>query len=133
MLKNVSEFQAFGHVESLLYVVKTLYCSITNVLKQVQGGMVMPETNVVREEDRKFGKQVLGREVVSKSGKKFGVVGDVVFEVKSGELIHIVLKSPTQYADRLELEKSKEGQALIPYSAVMAVGDMVVVSEEDIV
>jgi sporulation protein YlmC with PRC-barrel domain len=85
------------------------------------------------EEERKFAKQIMGRTVVGKSGKKFGEVGDVIFEVKSGELIHLVLKNPTPYADKLELEKSKEGETLIPFSAVTASGDFIVVSEEDIV
>ena len=85
------------------------------------------------DEERKFSKQLIGKTVVSKSGKKFGEVGDIIFEVKSGELIHVILKNATPYADKLELEKDKEGLMLIPYSAVIAAGDYLVVSEEDIV
>ena len=84
-------------------------------------------------DDRKFSKQLIGKTVVSKSGKRFGEVGDIVFEVKSGELIHVVLKSPTQYTDKLELEKGKSGELLVPFSAVIAMGDFLVISEEDIV
>jgi len=76
---------------------------------------------------------MMGKTVVSKSGKRFGEVGDIVFETKSGELIHLVLKNPTTYTEKLELEKSKEGNLLIPFSAVIAMGDFLVVSEEDIV
>ncbi len=75
----------------------------------------------------------MGKTVVSKSGKRFGEVGDIVFETKSGELIHVVLSNPTTYTEKLELEKDKEGRLLIPYSAVIATGDFLVVSEEDIV
>jgi len=85
------------------------------------------------EEDKKFSKQLIGKLVVSKTGKRFGEVGDIVFETGSGELIHMVLKNPTSYTERLELERTKEGELLIPFSAVMAVGDFVVVAEEDIV
>ena len=85
------------------------------------------------DDQRKFSKQLLGKTVVSKSGKRFGEVGDVIFETKSGELIHVVLKSPTQYTEKLELEKSKQGDLLIPFSAVIAMGDFLVISEEDIV
>jgi sporulation protein YlmC with PRC-barrel domain len=88
----------------------------------------MPATD-----DKKFSKQLMGKTVVSKSGKRFGEVGDIVFETKSGELIHLVLKNPTTYTDKLELEKNKEGDLLIPFSAVIAMGDFLVVSEEDIV
>jgi len=84
-------------------------------------------------DDRKFSKQLIGKTVVSKSGKRFGEVGDIIFEVKSGELIHVVLKNPTQYTEKLELEKGKKGELLIPFSAVIAMGDFLVISEEDIV
>ncbi len=85
------------------------------------------------EDEKKFSKQIIGKTVVSKSGKRFGEVGDIVFETRSGELIHIVLHNPTVYTDKLELEKNKEGRLLVPFSAVMAVGDFVVISEEDII
>ena len=85
------------------------------------------------DDQKKFSKQLIGKTVVSKSGKRFGEVGDIIFEVKSGELIHVVLKNPTQYTEKLELEKGKEGDLLIPFSAVIAMGDFLVISEEDIV
>ena len=85
------------------------------------------------EEDKKFSKQLIGKTVVSKAGKRFGEVGDIIFETRSGELIHLMLQSPTSYTDKLELEKNKEGQILIPFSAVIAIGDFMVVSEEDII
>src|SRR3989338_923585 len=72
------------------------------------------------EEDKKFSKQLIGKTVVSKTGKRFGEVGDIIFETRSGELIHIILKNPTSYTQKLELEKDKENNILIPYSAVMA-------------
>lgn len=84
-------------------------------------------------DDKKFSKQLVGRTVVSKAGKRFGEVGDIIFEAKSGELIHLVLKSPTSYTDKLELEKDQQGRFLIPFSAVIAIGDFMVISEEDII
>lgn len=85
------------------------------------------------EEDKKFSKMLIGKTVVSKSGKRFGEVGDIIFETRSGELIHVILKNPTAYTEKLELEKDKENNILIPYSAVIAVGDFLVVAEEDII
>jgi len=85
------------------------------------------------EEEKKFSKQIIGKTVVSKTGKKFGEVGDIVFETRSGELIHIVLKNPTSYTEKLELEKDENNNILIPFSAVIAMGDFVVVAEEDII
>lgn len=85
------------------------------------------------DDQRRFSKALLGKTVVSKSGKRFGEVSDLIFESKSGELISVELKNPTQYTEKLELEKSKTGQLVIPWSAVIASGDFIVVSEEDIV
>ena len=85
------------------------------------------------EEDKKFSKQLIGKTVVSKTGKRFGEVGDIIFETRSGELIHMVLKNPTSYTEKLELEKDQDGNILIPFSAVMAIGDFLVIAEEDII
>ena len=85
------------------------------------------------DSEKKFSKQLIGKTVVSKSGKRFGEVGDIIFETKSGELIHMVLANPTPYTQKLELEKDKEGNILIPFSAVVAIGDFMVIAEEDII
>ena len=85
------------------------------------------------EEEKKFSKQLIGKTVVSKTGKRFGEVGDIIFEVRSGELIHMLLVNPTSYTQKLELEKDKDGHILIPFSAVIAMGDFMVISEEDII
>lgn len=85
------------------------------------------------EEEKKFSKQIMGKTVVSKSGKKFGEIADVVFDTKTGELIHLVIKNPTTYLEKLELEKSKEGETLIPFHSVIATGDFMVIAEEDLV
>jgi len=85
------------------------------------------------EEDKRFSKQIIGKTIVSKTGKRFGEVGDVIFETRSGELIHMVLTNPTTYTEKLDLEKDKDNKILIPFSAVIAVGDFMVIAEEDII
>ena len=85
------------------------------------------------EEEKRFSRQLIGKTVVSKTGKRFGEVGDIIFETRSGELIHIILRNQTSDTDKLELEKDKQGNTLIPFSAVIAVGDFMVIAEEDII
>tara|TARA_Y100000310_G_scaffold33820_2_gene31952 strand:+ start:2368 stop:2631 length:264 start_codon:yes stop_codon:yes gene_type:complete len=85
------------------------------------------------DKEKLYSRELLGKTIVSKSGKKFGDVGDLIFEVGSGELIHLMLRNPTSYTDKMELERSREGQILIPFSAVIATGDYIVVAEEDII
>ena len=87
---------------------------------------------MVTKGERVQSKNVLGKTVVSKAGKKFGDVGDIIFESKSGELIYVVLKNPTPYAGTFDLERDDRGNIKIPFSSVVAVGDYVVVAEEDI-
>ncbi len=84
------------------------------------------------EEEKNYSKQLLGKTVVTKTGKRFGEVGNITFEMRTGELMQIMLKSPTSYTEGLDLERDTSGALLIPYSAVIAIGDFVVVSEEDI-
>ncbi len=88
---------------------------------------------MAEDKDKRYSRELLGKTVVSKTGKKFGEVGDLVFETGSGELIHLLLRNPTAYTEKMELEKNKEGSILIPFSAVMATGDFIVVAEEDII
>jgi sporulation protein YlmC with PRC-barrel domain len=85
------------------------------------------------DEDKVFSKNLIGKTVVSKNGKTYGNVADIEFETRSGELINIILKNPTSNAEKLELEKDQQGSLKIPFSAVIAIGDFLVVSEEDIV
>ena len=78
-------------------------------------------------------KEIIGRLVVTKEGKKLGLVKDITFETRTGELIHIVLKDSTDYSSQLHLERSNKGELLVPYNSIIAIGDYVVVSEEDLV
>jgi len=85
------------------------------------------------DSEKKYSRQLIGRTVVSKTGKRFGEVGDISFETRTGELLQIILRNPTGYTEGLELERSSKGELLIPFSSVMAIGDFVVVAEEDII
>lgn len=82
--------------------------------------------------DKRPHKEILSKSVVTKEGKKLGVVKDITFETRTGELIHIVVKDPTPYCSHLNLEHSKKGEILIPYNSIIAIGDFVVISEEDL-
>lgn len=92
-----------------------------------------PQVNQETDDTKTHSKDLIGKKVVSKEGKTFGVVGDIVFETNSGELIHIVMDNPSPYLDKKDLETNKQGKLLIPFSAVTAIGDFLVVAEEDIV
>ena len=77
-------------------------------------------------------REILGKMVVTKEGKRLGAVSDITFETRSGELIHIMVKSPTSYSQNLNLERADSGEMLVPHNSIVAIGDFVVVSEEDL-
>lgn len=77
-------------------------------------------------------REILGKLVVTKEGKRLGLVKDLTFETRTGELIHLILKDPTAYTKNLSLEKTKQSEILVPHSSIVAIGDFVVVSEEDL-
>lgn len=85
------------------------------------------------DDEKRHSKELIGKTVVTKSGKRFGEVGNISFETRTGELMQIILRNPTSYIDNLDLEQDEKGQWLVPFSAVLAVGDFIVVSEEDII
>ncbi len=84
-------------------------------------------------EDKNPFSTITGKMVVTKEGKRLGFVKDITFETRSGELINIVVKDATPYTKSLNLERTTTKELLIPYSAIIAIGDFVIVSEEDLI
>ena len=83
--------------------------------------------------EKKPHKEILNKPVVTKEGRKLGVIKDITFETRTGELIHIVIKDTTPYSEHLNIEHSQKNELLIPYNSIIAIGDFVVVSEEDLI
>ncbi len=67
-------------------------------------------------------KDIIGKPIISDSGMKYGVVGDVEFITESGELMSV----------KIVETGSKGGDRKIPFSAVKSIGDFVVISEKDL-
>ena len=76
---------------------------------------------------------LLGKMIVTKEGKRLGFVKDITFETNSGELINIVVKDSTPYTKNLNLERVGAHELLIPFNSIIAVGDFLIVSEEDLI
>ena len=79
-------------------------------------------------------KEVQSKTVVSENGRMFGKVLDLTADSETGELINIIVE-PTKYiiAHFEDLVQDKQGRLLLPFSAVTAVGDFVLVNEDDII
>ena len=83
--------------------------------------------------DKKPLREFINKPVVTKEGKRLGVVKDITFETKTGELIQLLLKEQTPYTKSLNLEITSTKETVIPYNSIIAVADFVVVSEEDLI
>ena len=77
--------------------------------------------------DKKPFSAILSKLIVTKEGKRLGMVKDITFETRTGELIHLVVKDPTPYTKNLNLESTQSKEILIPYNSIIAIGDFVVV------
>ena len=78
-------------------------------------------------------RDIIGKLVVTKEGKRLGFVKDITFETRTGELIQLIIKDPTPYVRNLNLEMSAGKEVLIPYNTIIAIGDFIVISEEDLI
>jgi len=78
-------------------------------------------------------KEIQGKTVVSEGGRMFGKVLDATADVSTGELINMIVE-PTKYitAHFEDLVRDKQGRILLPFSAVSAVGDFLLVNEADV-
>ena len=84
------------------------------------------------QENKNIFNTLLGKMIVTKEGKRLGFLKDITFETKSGELVNLIVKDATPYTKNLNLERTNSNELLISYSAIIAIGDFVVVSEEDL-
>jgi sporulation protein YlmC with PRC-barrel domain len=84
-------------------------------------------------DEKRHSKLIIGKKIVTKSGKVFGEVNNIIFEVKTGEILQLALKNTTSYCEGLNLERTKQGEVLVPFSSVVAHGDFIVIAEEEMI
>jgi len=78
-------------------------------------------------------KDIIGKSIVTKEGKRLGAAKDITFETRSGELLQLIVKDASSHIQNFDLERTKDNELLIPFNAIIAVGDFIVVSEEDLI
>lgn len=77
---------------------------------------------------------IVGKTIISEeTGRKFGVVNNIDFITESGELLNLVVESPTKHLSDLNLKSDDRGRVLIPFGAVRSIGDFVIVSENELI
>lgn len=85
------------------------------------------------QDNKNLFSSIKSKMIVTKEGKRLGFIKDITFETRSGELINLIVKDATLYTKNLNLERTNTNDLLIPHSAIIAIGDFIIVSEEDLI
>ena len=78
-------------------------------------------------------KEIIGKMVVSSTGKHLGLLENMEFVTESGELLNLVVSKPTEKLLRMNLKKNDAGNILIPFSSIKSIGDFIVIDENELV
>jgi sporulation protein YlmC with PRC-barrel domain len=78
-------------------------------------------------------KKIIGKMIVSSTGKHLGHLENMEFVTESGELLNLVVSKPTEQLLKLNLKKDDTGNILIPFSSVKSIGDFLVIDENGLV
>lgn len=74
------------------------------------------------------GKNLLGRNVVSDRGTVIGKLSDMSIETMAGKIIMLIIK-PGKDIDARYFRLNERGEILIPFTAVKAVKDVLIINE----
>jgi len=77
------------------------------------------------------GKSLLRRNVVSDRGTVIGKLTDLSMETRSGKVTLLVVK-PSSEIDARALKTNEYGEVYIPFNAVKAIKDVIIVNESGI-
>ena len=79
-------------------------------------------------------KELQSKTVISEEGKMFGRVVDITADMNTGELINLVIEPTKFLTSHFEnMISDEKGRVLLPFSAVGAIGDFVLINEKDII
>jgi sporulation protein YlmC with PRC-barrel domain len=74
-----------------------------------------------------FAASLAGKEIVNTNGSVLGDLENVVIDLKTGELVDLVVKPDSEYQSHKFREDGKH--VLIPFGAVVAIKDYIVIDE----
>ncbi len=79
---------------------------------------------------RKFAiaRQLGGKRVITNKGEEIGRISDIQFDESTGDLVYILI-DPNPESRLVKRLRKEEDLVVIPYKALYAVGDVVVVDE----
>jgi sporulation protein YlmC with PRC-barrel domain len=78
------------------------------------------------------GKVLSGKKVITNDGEDFGRVIDITFDERSGKLEDLLVEvnESLPYVERLR--KNEEGYVLVPFNAVVALSDYLIIDKSQL-
>lgn len=77
-------------------------------------------------------RQLSGKRIVTNDGEEFGKLIDVDIDEVSGKIEFLVVEPNLDHPLSERLQRGEDGNVLVPYEAVMAVGDYVLIDRKHI-
>jgi len=74
-------------------------------------------------------RQLGGKRAITTTGKEIGRLDDIIVDEVSGEMEAIVVEPDAETADDVRFQKDAQGDFVIPFKAIRAISDVIVVEE----
>jgi len=74
-------------------------------------------------------RQLGGKRSITTTGKEIGRLDDIVVDEATGEMESIVVEPDAETADDVRFPKDSQGDFVIPFKAVRAISDVIVLDE----
>jgi sporulation protein YlmC with PRC-barrel domain len=74
-------------------------------------------------------RQLGGKRAITTTGKEIGRLDDIIVDEATGEMEHIVVEPDAETAEDVRFSKDGQGDFVIPFKAVRAISDVIVVEE----
>ncbi len=74
-------------------------------------------------------RQLGGKRAITTTGKEIGRLDDIIVDEGTGEMESIVVEPDAETADEIRFPKDAQGDFIIPFKAVRAISDVIVVEE----
>lgn len=74
-------------------------------------------------------RQLGGKRAITTTGKEIGRLDDIMVDESNGHMEAIVIEPDAETAEDLRFSKDSEGSFVVPFKAVKAISDVIVVEE----
>jgi sporulation protein YlmC with PRC-barrel domain len=74
-------------------------------------------------------RQLGGKRSITTTGKEIGRLDDIVVDESTGEMESVVVEPDAETAEDIHFPKDSQGDFIIPFKAVRAISDVIVIEE----